>query len=333
MLCAQFSHEHGDIMPMTGFWDDKRVVVTGGAGFLGSRVVGVLRGRGVPESRIIAPRSKDCDLRQLDQAERAVAGAHIVIHLAGTVGGIGFNRKFPGRAFYDNATMALHLIEASRQAGVEKFIGIGSACAYPRSAPVPFREEDLWAGYPEETNAAYGLAKKMMLVQSQAYWQEYGFPAVHLILANLYGPRDRFHPEHAHVIPSLIAKAYCAKRDGEPLVAWGTGRATREFLYVEDAAEGIVLAAERYAKPEPVNLGTGVEVSIKDTVELIARLMDFTGEIRWDPSRPDGQPRRALDGSRAEQAFGFRAKTDLETGLRRTIEWFLENTDNLRWRS
>ena len=318
---------------MAGFWDGKSVVVTGGAGFLGVEVCRLLRERGVPDARIAVPRSAECDLRTGAGARRAVAGADVVIHLAAAVGGIGFNAKFPGRAFYDNAAMALHIIEAARLAGVGKFVGIGSVCSYPKFAPVPFREESLWTGYPEETNAAYGIAKLMMLAQSQAYAQEYGFPAVHLLMVNLYGPGDNFHPEHAHVIPTLIEKTYLAKRDHAPLVAWGSGRPTREFLYVEDAAEGILLAAEGYAKPDPVNLGTGVEISIRDTVELIARLMDFTGEIRWDTSKPDGQPRRVLDVSKAEREFGFKAEVDFETGLARTIKWFLQNVDNLRQRS
>jgi GDP-L-fucose synthase len=302
---------------------NKKITVTGGVGFLGSFVIKNLLERGVPRENIFVPRLKEFDLRKKEDSEKVVFGQDIVIHLAGNVGGIGYNRVHPARAFYDNAVMALNLIDAAHRAGVEKFVGIGSVCEYPKFAPIPFKEEDLWKGYPEETNASYGLAKKMMLTQSQAYHEEYGFNAVHLLMVNLYGPGDNFNPESSHVIPALIKKVADAKKEGKNFIeVWGTGKATREFLYVEDAAEGIVLAAEKYDKPDPVNLGSGMEISIKDLIEMIANLMDFKGEIRWDASKPDGQPRRALDVSLAEKEFGFRAKTNFKIGLRATIEWY-----------
>ena len=301
----------------------KKIMVTGGAGFLGSFVVKNLLERGVSQENLFIPRLKEFDLREKKDSEKVVSGQNIVIHIAGNVGGIGYNRVHPARAFYDNAVMALNLIDAAHRAGVEKFVGIGSVCEYPKFAPIPFKEEDLWEGYPEETNASYGLAKKMMLAQSQAYHKEYGFNAVHLLMVNLYGPGDNFNPESSHVIPALIKKVADAKKEGKNFIeVWGTGKATREFLYAEDAAEGIILAAEKYDKPDPVNLGSGMEISIKDLMELIAKLMDFKGEIRWDVSKPDGQPRRALDVSRAEKEFGFRAKTNFEVGLRATIKWY-----------
>lgn len=302
---------------------DKQILVTGGAGFLGSFVVEKLLARGVPKENIAIPRSKDFDLRKMEDCNNAVKGKDIVIHLAANVGGIGYNRERPGELFYDNAMMGIQMIEASRQAGVEKFVSIGTICAYPKFTPVPFKEENLWDGYPEETNAPYGLAKKMMLVQAQAYRAQYGFNAIYLLPVNMYGPRDKFDLEKGHVIPSLIIKIDKAKKMGENHIeAWGTGKATREFLYIEDAAEGVVLATELYDKHEPVNLGSGMEISIKDLVELIAKLMDFRGEIRWDTARPDGQPRRMLDVSRAEKEFGFRAKTSLEDGLKKMIAWY-----------
>jgi len=305
---------------------NKKIVVTGGSGFLGSVVVRKLIERGVPEANILVPRSKDFDLRTMDGALKATSNQDIVIHLAANVGGIGYNRKYPGRAFYDNASMALNLIEASRENGVEKFVGIGSVCEYPKDAPVPFREGDLWLGYPEETNAPYGLAKKMMLTQTQAYNQEYDFSGIHLLMVNLYGPGDDFHPETSHVIPALIKKVHDAKVKGEDHIdAWGTGSATREFLYIDDAAEAIVLATERYDSPEPVNIGSGMEISIKDLVELIVRLMDYKGEIRWDSSKPDGQPRRSLDVSKAKKEFGFEGEIGFEKGLENTIDWYLED--------
>jgi len=305
------------------FWSQQRAVVTGGAGFLGSFVVEALRRRGC--ARVAVPRSRDYDLRQRDQIARLFRETRptLVIHLAGVVGGIGANRAHPGKFFYENAIMGIELIEQARQCAVPKLVVIGTICAYPKFTPVPFREEDLWNGYPEETNAPYGIAKKALLVQCQAYRQEYGLNAIYLLPVNLYGPRDNFDPQSSHVIPALIRKCIEARERGDQqIVCWGSGAATREFLYVEDAAEGILLAAERYNQPEPVNLGSGMEISIRDLVGLIARLTRFDGEIVWDTSKPDGQPRRCLDVTRAEREFGFRARTPLEEGLRRTITWF-----------
>lgn len=306
------------------FWEGKRILVTGGAGFLGSFVVEkLINEKGVDEENIIVPRSKTMDLRKWENCIKAVKDVDIVIHLAARVGGIGFNRKYPATLFYDNAIMGIQLMEAARQEGVEKFVVIGTVCAYPKYTPVPFKEENLWNGYPEETNAPYGLAKKMLLVQAQAYRQQYGFNAIYLIPVNLYGPRDNFHLEHSHVIPALIRKMVDARNKGErKVIAWGTGNASREFLYVEDAAEGILLATEKYNKPDPVNLGTGKEIKIRDLVNLIAELTGYKGEIIWDTSKPDGQPRRCLDTTKAEKEFGFKAKTSLREGLIKTIEWY-----------
>ena len=298
-------------------------MVTGGAGFLGTAVVGRLKAEGARE--VFIPRVEDYDLRKLPDIERALAAGRpeLVIHLAAVVGGIGANRANPGRFFYDNAIMGIQLIEAARIAGVAKFLTVGTVCAYPKYTPVPFREDELWNGYPEETNAPYGLAKKMLLVQSQAYRDQYGFNAIYLLPVNLYGPGDNFDPESSHVIPALIKKCVDARERGDAFIeAWGTGSASREFLYVEDAARGLVLAAKRYDGREPVNLGVGSEITIRDLLELIVRLTGFRGEIRWDPTKPDGQPRRALDTSRAREAFGFVAGTDFEAGLRATIEWY-----------
>lgn len=304
----------------------KNILLTGGAGFLGRRVLEKLVERGVPREKIFVPRSKEYDLRESSVCKELVRGKDVVIHVAGTVGGIGFNRKHPGAAFYDNAAMGMNLLEQFRLAGGEKFVGVGSVCSYPKFAPVPFRESELWNGYPEETNASYGLAKKMILVQSQAYRQEYGTNAVHLLMVNLYGPGDNFDPESSHVVPALIKKVAEAKKEGRPFIeAWGTGSATREFLFVDDAVEAIVLAAEKYDKGEPVNIGAAQEISIKDLLTTICRLMDYNGEIRWDSSKPDGQPRRCLDTSLAEKEFGFKAVVSMEEGLRQTINWFLEN--------
>jgi len=306
--------------------ENKKIVVTGGAGFLGSFVTAKLRERGVQEKDLLIPRSSEYDFRRMEDCKRAVEGADIIIHLAAKVGGIGFNREHPGELFYDNITMGTQLMEAARLAGVKKFVAVGTICAYPKFTPVPFKEDDLWGGYPEETNAPYGLAKKMLLVQAQAYRAEYGFNSIYLLPVNLYGPRDNFKPESSHVIPALIKKVHDAKTAGaDHIDVWGTGSATREFLYVEDAAEGIVLAAEKYDKEHPVNLGSGMEISIKDLITTICRLMDFKGELRWDTTKPDGQPRRMLDVSRAEQEFGFKAKTSFEDGLRKTIEWYIDN--------
>jgi len=302
------------------------VVVTGGAGFLGSFVVEKLRQRGATE--IFVPRSRDYDLRDMEAIRRMLADARpdIVIHLAARVGGIGANRAYPAEFFYDNLMMSVPLFHESWKFGVEKFVALGTVCAYPKFTPVPFKEEDLWNGYPEETNAPYGLAKKMLLVQSQAYRQQYGFNSIFLVPVNLYGPRDNFDLESSHVIPALIRKCVEAKERGDDhIVVWGTGKPTREFLYVEDAAEGILLATERYNESDPVNLGSGMEISIRDLVHLIARLTGFEGEIVWDTSKPDGQPRRSLDTSKAERLFGFKAKIPFEEGLRRTIEWYTRN--------
>ena len=306
---------------MTGFWPGKRVVVTGGAGFLGACVVHALVERGCPPPFV--PRSREYDLRREADIVRMLEAARpdVVIHLAAVVGGIGANRENPGRFFYDNLMMGVQLIEQARLHGVSKLVAVGTVCSYPKLAPVPFREEDLWNGYPEETNAPYGLAKKMLLVQSQAYRQQYGFNSIFLLPVNLYGPGDNFDPESSHVIPALIKKCVDAAEAGlDEVVVWGTGSATREFLYVEDAAEAIVLAAERYDGAEPINLGAGLEISIRELVQLIAKLTRFEGRIVWDASMPDGQPRRMADTSRAATSFGFVAKTPFGEGLRRTID-------------
>lgn len=305
---------------------NKKILLTGGAGFLGSFVKEKLLQRGISEENIFIPRAKDFDLRKWENCQKVIDGQNIVIHLAAKVGGIGFNREKPGGLFYDNAIMGIQLMEAAHQAGIEKFVAIGTICAYPKFTPVPFKEDDLWSGYPEETNAPYGLAKKMMLVQAQAYRQQYDFDAIYLLPVNLYGPRDNFNPDSSHVIPALIKKVADSQKNGRDFIeVWGTGKATREFLYIEDAAEGIVSATEKYDKSEPVNLGSGMEISIKDLTELICRLMDFKGEIRWDTTKPDGQPRRCLDISRAEKEFGFKAKTNFKKGLKKTIDWYLTN--------
>lgn len=304
------------------FWFNKHVLVTGGAGFLGSFVVEKLKARGC--EHIFVPRRKDYDLIEIEAVRRLYHESRpdIVIHLAAVVGGIGANRLNPGKYFYENAIMGLQMMEEARLNKVEKFVATGTICAYPKFTPVPFREEDLWSGYPEETNAPYGLAKKMMLVQSQAYREQYGFNSIFLLPVNLYGPRDNFDLESSHVIPALIRKCLESKETrAEHLVAWGDGSPTREFLYVEDAAEGILLATELYNSSDPVNLGAGHEIAIKNLVEMIARLTGYEGQIKWDKTRPNGQPRRALDTSKAEKFFGFKAKTPLEEGLRQTIAW------------
>jgi GDP-L-fucose synthase len=300
-----------------------KVLLTGGAGFLGSFVTEKLIAKGIARNNILIPRSGSSDLRRWESCQAAVKGVDLVIHLAAKVGGIGYNMKNPGSLFYDNAIMGIQLMEAARQAGVAKFVAVGTICAYPKFTPVPFREDELWNGYPEETNAPYGLAKKMMLVQSQAYRQQYGFNSIYLLPVNLYGPGDNFDPESSHVIPALIKKVFDAKKSGAgSITAWGTGKATREFLYVKDAAEGIVLAAERYNKPDPVNLGSGMEISIKELISIIAELTGFEGKIVWDHSKPDGQPRRCLDTTRAERDFGFKAKTSFREGLIETIKYY-----------
>lgn len=305
------------------FWGDKRVVVTGGAGFLGQAVVRLLKERGCRQ--IFIPRSREYDLRTLPAIRRMLRTAKpdIILHLAAVVGGIGANRENPAKFFYDNIIMGVQLIDQAYRCGVQKFVAVGTICAYPKFTPVPFKEKDLWSGYPEETNAPYGLAKKMLLVQSQAYRQQYGFNSVFLLPVNLYGPGDNFSPRSSHVIPALIKKCFDARiNTDDHIVVWGSGRATREFLYVDDAARGIVLAAERYNKSEPVNIGAGYEVSIKDLAQKIVHLTGFKGKIIWDPSRPNGQPRRRLDVSRAKKEFGFAAKTGLTTGLGKTVQWY-----------
>ena len=312
------------------FWQGKRVTVTGGAGFLGSRVVNALRVHGAEQIQV--PRSKDYDLRILSETQRLLADnkPDIVIHLAARVGGIGANRSRPAEFFYDNLIMGSQLLHESWRNGVKKFVSMGTVCAYPKYTPVPFKEADLWNGYPEETNAPYGLAKKMLLVQGQAYRAQYGFNSIFLLPVNLYGPGDDFDPESSHVIPALIRKCLEAIGKGEnKITAWGTGKASREFLYVNDAAEGIVLATERYDGDEPVNLGSGREIRIKELVSLIVKLSGFSGSVEWDTSKPDGQPRRCLDTSRAKQLFGFQAKTDFEEGLRETIHYYMKQDQNM----
>jgi GDP-L-fucose synthase len=310
---------------MTTTWRGKRVVVTGGAGFMGSRVVERLKTAG---AEVFVPRSRDYNLVDGTAVKRLYKDARpeVVIHAAAVVGGIGANRANPGRFFYENLMMGAQCLEEARASGAKKFVAVGTICAYPKFTPVPFKEEDLWTGYPEETNAPYGLAKKMLLVQSQAYRQQYGFNSIFLLPVNLYGPGDNFDPASSHVIPALIRKVIEAKRDGrDEIEVWGTGRATREFLYVDDCAEAIVLAAERYEAAEPVNIGAGFEISIKDLAELIVKLAGFKGRLRWDATKPDGQPRRCLDTSRATKEFGFKASTPFEKGLAATIEWYVAN--------
>lgn len=305
------------------FWNNKRVTVTGGAGFLGSSIVEKLQARGA--SNISVPRKRDYDLTKPEEITRMLdeAKPDLVIHAAALAGGIGVNRAKPAEFFYTNLMMGVPLMHAAWERGVKKFVALGTICSYPKFAPTPFREEDLWDGYPEETNAPYGLAKKMLLVQAQAYRQQYGFNAIFLLPVNLYGPRDNFNPETSHVIPALIRKFIEAEERGDSQVElWGDGSPTREFLYVDDAAEGVVLAAERYDEAEPVNLGSGHEISIKDLAELIGRLAGFKGKFVWDTSKPNGQPRRLLDVSRAEKHFGFKARTNFEQGLRNSIDWY-----------
>jgi GDP-L-fucose synthase len=305
----------------------KKILITGAHGFVGKHLVkNLLEKRKVPKENLFLPTFEEADLRKYESCQKVVEGQDIVIHLAARVGGICFNQASPGEMFYDNLIMGAQLMETARIAKVEKFVAVGTVCAYPKFTPVPFKEENLWLGYPEETNAPYGLAKKMLLVQAQAYRQQYGFNAIYLLPVNMYGPFDTFDPKKSHVIAALIKKVYDAKKEGKNYIElWGTGKATREFLYVEDGTEGIILATEKYDKPEPINLGSGMEISIKDLAKLICKLMDFKGEIRWDTSKPDGQPRRRLDTSRAEKEFGFKAKTDFKDGLKKTIQWYEES--------
>jgi GDP-L-fucose synthase len=308
-------------------FENKRILITGGAGFLGSHIVkNLVETRGFLEKQVVVLRSIDTDLRVYDNCRKAVENIDIVIHLAAKVGGIGFNQQNPGTLFYDNIIMGAQLIEAARLAKVEKFVQIGTVCAYPKFTQPPFREEDLWNGYPEETNAPYGIAKKALLVMAQAYRHQYGMNIIYLLPVNLYGPKDNFDLNSSHVIPALIRKfVEATEKEEKEVEVWGTGQASREFLFVEDAAEAIILATEQYNKAEPVNLGTGKEIKIKDLVTLIARLTNFDGQIIWNTSKPDGQPRRCLDTSRAKLEFGFEAKTNFVEGLQKTIEWYRQN--------
>ncbi|NJP11293.1 MAG: GDP-L-fucose synthase [Leptolyngbyaceae cyanobacterium RU_5_1] len=306
---------------------NKRILVTGGAGFLGRRLIQQLCQAGADLSKITVPRSRDSDLRTLDNCQRVVDQQDVVIHLAAHVGGIGLNREKPAELFYDNLIMGAQLIQAAYQAGVEKFVCVGTICAYPKFTPVPFKEDDLWNGYPEETNAAYGIAKKALLVQLQSYRQQYGFDGIYLLPVNLYGPEDNFDPRSSHVIPALIHKVHEAQQRGDSSIpVWGDGSPTREFLYSDDAARGIVMGTQFYSSPEPVNLGTGSEISIKDLITLICELMEFEGEIVWETDKPNGQPRRCLDTERARQAFGFVAEVGFREGLQKTIAWYRQHS-------
>ncbi len=305
---------------------NQRILVTGGAGFLGRQVVAQLTQAGADPAKITVPRSRECDLRRMESCQRAVDQQDVVVHLAAHVGGIGLNRAKPAELFYDNLMMGTQLIHAAYEAGVKKFVCIGTICAYPKFTPVPFRENDLWNGYPEETNAPYGVAKKALLVQLQAYRQQYGFDGIYLLPVNLYGPEDNFDPRSSHVIPALIRKVYEAQQRGDrQICVWGDGSPTREFLYSTDAARGIVLATQRYSDGAPVNLGTGEEITIRDLVTLICELMEFQGEVVWETEQPNGQPRRCLDTQRAEQAFGFRAAVSFREGLQQTIAWYRQH--------
>jgi GDP-L-fucose synthase len=307
---------------------DKQILVTGGAGFLGRQVIDQLCQAGADREKIVVTRSRDCDLRVMENCQRAVQEQDVVIHLAARVGGIGLNREKPAELFYDNLMMGAQLIHAAYEAGVEKFVCVGTICAYPKFTPVPFKEEDLWNGYPEETNAPYGVAKKALLVQIQSYRQQYGFNGIYLLPVNLYGPEDNFDPSSSHVIPALIRKVHEAQVRGEKqLPVWGDGSPSREFLYVDDAARGIVMATLSYNDSEPVNLGTHFEITIKDLVELICELMGFEGELVWETDKPNGQPRRCLDTERAKKAFGFTAEMEFKQGLKNTIDWYRQHAE------
>ncbi|NLE06112.1 MAG: GDP-L-fucose synthase [Crenarchaeota archaeon] len=309
------------------FFNNKKILVTGGAGFLGTKVIEELIKKGASRDNIRIPRSRECDLRDPQNCRNVVQDIDIVIHLAAKVGGIGYNQEHPAELFYDNAIMGIQLMEAARHAGLSKFVAIGTVCAYPKFTPVPFKEESIWDGYPEETNAPYGIAKKMLLVQAQSYRQQYGFNAIYLLPVNLYGPGDNFNPDSSHVIPALIKKFVDAKRKNLPYVEiWGTGSASREFLYVDDAARGIVLATEQYNGIEPVNLGAGKEISIRDLVTTIKENIDYKGELKYDTNKPDGQPRRCLDTQKAKDYFGFTAEVSFEEGIKKTIEWYRNNS-------
>ncbi len=315
---------------MSNFFSDKKILLTGGSVFVGQHVYKKLLEKGAKKENIFIPRSREYDLRIKEVCNKVTRNIDIVIHLAGNVGGIGYNREYPGSLFYDNITMGVNLIEASRINKVKKFVCISTICAYPKHTPVPFKEEYLWNGYPEETNAPYGIAKKVLLVMLQAYKQQYNFNGIYLLPVNMYGPEDNFDSAKSHVIPALIRKIYEAKLNNQDhIVVWGTGNASREFLYVEDAAEGIVLATEKYNKTDPVNLGAGFEIKIKDLVKLLVKLMNFKGKIVWDKTKPDGQPRRMLDTSKAYKEFGFKAKTKFEEGLSKTIDYFVKNYKKL----
>ena len=310
---------------------NKKILVTGGAGFLGKQVVEQLQQAGAHPDNILVTRSRDYDLTKMEACQRAVAGQEVIIHLAAHVGGIGLNREKPAELFYDNLMMGTQLIHAAYQAGAEKFVCVGTICAYPKFTPVPFKEEDLWIGYPEETNAPYGIAKKALLVQLEAYRQQYDFDGIYLLPVNLYGPEDNFDPRSSHVIPALIHKVHEAQINGDKaLPVWGDGSPTREFLYSTDAARGIVMATQSYSKADPVNLGTNSEISIKDLAELICEVMDFKGELVWQTDQPNGQPRRCLDTERAKQAFGFEAQTDFREGLKKTVEWYRQHAETLQ---
>jgi GDP-L-fucose synthase len=316
------------MLTQTNFWKNKRVLLTGGSGFLGSFVARELKKAGA--THIFVPRSKNYDLRDQKVCKIVTANRDLVIHLAANVGGIGYNQKNPGTLFYDNLVMGVHLMEEARKSKVAKFIAIGTICAYPKFTPIPFKESDLWNGYPEETNAPYGLAKKMLLVQGQAYRQQYGFNSIYLLPVNLYGPGDKFDPAHSHVIPALIKKVVDAQRNKKHLIeVWGTGKATREFLYVEDCARAIVLAAEKYNNPDPVNIGSCMEISLSELVNIICKIINYKGGIVWNQAKPDGQPRRKLDTSRAQREFGFKSTTKLIDGLKTTINWYLNEVNEV----